>query len=118
MTPEEHRDRYVFAYEAAGVERYADPAAVRRDLLRGAGGAFDELCLAASKDGPEAEDAREKLHGVLCGAFGLAPFDPSTGEGTTETESAALYEQFAAWLDRPRPEAPQPEAPAEVPPPA
>jgi hypothetical protein len=111
MTPEEHRERHVFSYEFRGVKRFADPAAVRSVLIRASAGAFNELCVAASKDGTEAGDAREKLHAVLCSAFGLPPFDPATGEGTTEGESASLYDRFAAWLDRPKAD-----EPAEAPP--
>jgi hypothetical protein len=111
MTPEQHRDRHVFTYEIAGVKRYADPSAVRRRLIVDSAGEFDALCLAASKGDAGAEDAKEKLHGILCAAFGLPAFDPATGEGTTEGDSAAMYDRFAAWL-APQSEAPQPEPPS------
>lgn len=111
-------DRLIFAYEVAGVKRFADPLAVRRALLRASLGEFDQIDR-DSRDrppvpdgnggfvepGPEdagtvlsREDAREKLHLVVCSAFGLPAFDPATGGGATEQQSAALLDDYMEFM--------------------
>lgn len=112
-------DRLIFTYEVRGDKKFADPLAVRRNLMRASLGTFDEIDR-DSRDrpampdgmggvidqGPEdpgaalqREDAREKLHAVVCAAFSLAPFDPATGLGTTEAESTAVLDAFLGWLE-------------------
>lgn len=92
--------RLVFAHTVRGVKRFADPLAVKRNLLRASQGQFEALeRLASSAPTPlEQEDAREKLHAITCAAFDLVPFDAATGEGVTETESVAVLDEFLSWL--------------------
>ena len=116
MFPES--ERLIFEYAVAGVKRFADPLAVRRALLRASLGEFDQIDR-ESRDRPPApdgaggwveqgpedagavlarEDAREKLHRVVCAAFGLPPFDPDSGAGATEAESSALLDRFMDFM--------------------
>jgi hypothetical protein len=104
--------RLIFSYEVRGVKRWADPLAVRRNLLRASAGEIYELCQKAarpadSEHGPDEDpgvaldraEAGGKLHAIACAAFGLPPFDPATGEGITEFETGELLSDFWGWLE-------------------
>lgn len=43
------------------------------------------------------QEALEAVAHVAVSAFGLKPFDPETGEGTTESEAFVLCRDFLAW---------------------
>ncbi len=101
--------RLIFTYDVGGARRFADPLAVRRRLLRASAGSFDDLQAACGAGGetPEAilarEEAREKVHAIICSAFAVTPFDPATSEGVTEAEATGLLDRFLDWLDGPPP---------------
>lgn len=124
-------ERLIFPYEVRGQKRWADPLAISRNLIRASNGEFDQID-AESRDvpdgvggfaeqGPQGPEefgkvlsrasAREKRHAFTCAAFGLPPFDPATGEGVTEVETAAVLDSFLVWLEgNERPGAASPEA--------
>lgn len=98
---------------------WTDPLVLRRALIRAAGGDLDTLLDAAREpkvpvtpDGQPAAplpvenpvavlgrlDAQERLHRVICEAFRLPPFDPATGQGTTEDDSMRVLNGWYAWL--------------------
>ena len=102
--------RLIFTYDHRGSMRYADPSAIHRGLVRASGGTFDAICRACNagedtiEDEVKRETAKEQLHAIVCSAFDLPLFDPSTGEGTTEAETVSLLGEFLDWLE----EAPAP----------
>lgn len=113
----------IYPVHLPGVEgaRYLDPLAVRRDLLVATSGRCWEWArqarqladdLAALGDAATDEAAAQRaewsarqaeLEGPLAGAavraFGLAPLDPETGFGFTETTALGLLYDYLGWLE-------------------
>jgi hypothetical protein len=127
-------DRKVFRYlltfpDGQTIPRYADPIAIRRNLLLATGGKLHKLLEDANKDIVQIddslregsaewqaavessrlpEDSPERLQalqarGILaqaaCMAFQLPPFDSMTGEGVLEEESIAILAEYLIWLE-------------------
>ena len=114
------QERSIFSYAVRDDTRFADPLALRRNLLRASNGEFDQVAR-DSRDRPDRpdgmggivdqgpedfgqimqrENAKEKLYGIICFAFGLTPFDPATGEGITEAETTAVLGRFLGFLEK------------------
>lgn len=115
------QDRQIFAAVIGGQQLYYDPERVLRLLNLHAGGRLNDRITAAlqlqdeldpdspgkvlrprAEDGsPEhlaGLDAKGMLVAATLAAFGLAPIDPYTGQGTTESEAYSLLAQFLGWL--------------------
>jgi hypothetical protein len=117
MYPE--HSRRVFRYQVGNQLFYADPMAALRTLKLCCGGRLTALTAqhnviqGFSQDGterqaPPPEGTPEHLTGLAARgeiaratiqAFGLPPFDQTTGEGTLEEEAISLYVEFMAYLN-------------------
>lgn len=106
FTPEQ---RQIYKYEDAGVERWADPIAVRLAIRKNCGCEPDELAEKAEKltipgipqaDFEESLAAKAKLLAAVVQAFGILAFDPATAKGWTEEELHVLYNHFCGWLQK------------------
>jgi hypothetical protein len=116
MFPESVRG--IFQYEYQGQLLHADPIRILRLLSIHTGGRLTQLVEDArhlqdrtKEDGPPAAQpgtpeyqAGKVAVGILADAttqaFGLAPFDPYTGEGTLEAEALELLATFTRWMQQ------------------
>lgn len=97
--------------------RYADPLAVRRELLRHTGGMLndlldkDQLAYEQAVSGEQVQpavvadgaDAEGRVVDAVRSAFGLTPIDPNTGEGSTDEYCKALLKEFLVYLEKKSP---------------
>ena len=87
-------------YFVNGEPRYADPLMVQEQLWALLDGDANQFLRAA-----RSEDARVRWHAwqrlaqAVPQAFGLPPFDPATGQGTTLRECRLLLDGFLDWCE-------------------
>ncbi len=95
-------DRDIFqATLPDGGSRYYDPLAVGRRLIEATKNQLAEIVdRTQAADVVVQEVAFGRLADACIAAFQLPPFDPATGLGTLESESLAVYEQYAVWLNK------------------
>jgi hypothetical protein len=94
------RDIYGPFEDGCGNRRMADPIRVYRRLQQATAGQLAQLLTLAKSDDPVgSSEAEEKLVAAVVFAFDLAPFDPATGGGTTESMCRALLSDFVGWMD-------------------
>ena len=86
---------------------YVDPLRVYRHLVHWCDGDLNLVLKNAYYEGeappPEEEprvfQAAEKLIQATIKAFDITPFNPSTGEGSTDADVFALLDGFLGWLE-------------------
>ena len=77
----------------------ADPLKVYRTLIREVGGDLKQtLADSNSSDLDVHIPAEETLVRAAVTAFNLAPFDPVTGTGSTETQILSVLDTFLNWI--------------------
>ena len=79
--------------------KFWDPTVVWRKLMSDKEvNVQAEMSRIASPVAPDDfQEALEAVARVSTAAFGLKPFDPNTGEGTTESEAFVLCRDFLVW---------------------
>lgn len=109
-------ERAIYVYHDGERERRADPLAIRRAILRAAGGDIEGLVEAALTEdqSPITEgmapgergrrllrqaEAQERLAEVVRVAFGLKAFDPETGGGCTEEMVWRVWDHFHEYME-------------------
>lgn len=123
-------EKKIFRYHVSDKERFADPLAVWRALVRESRGEFDRWRTDASANDPPAVavpegeltaeqaqkfavasafrasmvmsrlDAEERILDCIRAAFGLAKFDPETGSGVPEYVCWLVLAAFEGWLEK------------------
>lgn len=91
----------IFPYNDGEKDRFGDPMRIERLLDTTAGGSFAKLLQLALSENPDISNPATDRE-LLCiqTAFEIKPFDPLTGQGTTEEFQFNLYDEFLRWRDK------------------
>jgi hypothetical protein len=102
------QERRVFSYQDAdGKEVYGDPLAIHYALLEALQGELnDVLEQARAEDVLTRARAQKRLAAAVLEAFGLEPFDRTTGRGATVQHCLDAAWAFFAFLDQKKMPAP------------
>ena len=95
-------ERFIFRYYA-GAEagpRFADPLEALDRLVIATGAGLNDLIEQWNGEAPAPEaQAKLELAAAAREVFGLEPFDPQTGQGTTHGHALAVLREFLEFLD-------------------
>jgi hypothetical protein len=98
------QERKVFGPYWNGVAKiYGDPLTIDRRMRRALEGDPNEfLAIAKDPNQPESERfaATERVLRAAEFAFSLQPFDPASGQGSTEEQVREVLQQFSDWVDQ------------------
>lgn len=84
-----------FAYHDGRQELKGDPLSLQRALRRETQGTLEQLLKSARDSDPMVSvPAAEAVLAATRAAFGLMPYDPTTGEGVMDRDVIALLRQF------------------------
>ena len=95
------KERLIFGpyWDGAG-ERFADPKQAYRRLIHALDGDPNKYLRAIkSQSEPERFEAMERLIDASRAVFEMAPFDPGTGGGATDTDCLNVVRDFLHWID-------------------
>ena len=99
-------ERKIFEYQNGAVKVFADPEMILRQLSRGCDFDLDGVLKLCKSDNPaQSIPAIEKLLTAARGAFGMAPVNGFTGEGTLDDEVDAVLNSFWDFLEKKNPSA-------------
>ena len=99
-------ERKIFEYQNGAVKVFADPEMILRQLSRGCDFDLDGVLKLCKSDNPaQSIPAIEKLLAAARGAFGMAPVNGLTGEGTLDDEVDAVLNSFWDFLEKKNPSA-------------
>lgn len=97
-------DRLVYEYtDWDGVKLFADPTEVLRLIKEKTEGTFSSLVAAMKNfqgDPGKGSESIEKLKEATIYAFGLKPFDRTTGQGWLEPDLIGLISGFNEFINR------------------
>jgi hypothetical protein len=92
-------ERQVFAYFNGLATVYGDPMRVLRAMLAAFDG--DPNPTIEQMDSPEPTlwvPAAERMVAAVREVFGMAPFDPATGQGATDADCLAALQAWQGWM--------------------
>lgn len=104
-------ERMIFSYRAGDREIFADPMELaRRIVVAFQGDPNDTIAKMQPQQGQDPVAvlplicmATDKFIAGVREAFKLAPFDPSTGAGTLESEVREVWNHYQEWLEKKSP---------------